>query len=110
MMQIQSEVVTRFIILREAVFDDTDLFMSGVDQFHGLCVIQLDCGLSRKIGTIQRRLAWPLRKDDTRVFGSWLSNLFVSFFVNLSFQAKVWSCRDMDNYREVIGAFCCWGK
>jgi hypothetical protein len=38
MMQIQSEVVTRFIILREAVFDDTDLFMSGVDQFHGLCV------------------------------------------------------------------------
>jgi hypothetical protein len=37
-------------------------------QFFSSCYVYLRCfgGTYTKIGTIQRRLAWPLRKDDTQ--------------------------------------------
>ena len=35
-------------------------------------------GTYTKIGTIQRRLAWPLRKDDTQI-----REAFHIFFINL---------------------------
>ena len=52
-------------------------------QFHSLLFEQLKCldslrGSSVKIGTIQRRLAWPLRKDDTHKSRS-VNNFFVEF-------------------------------
>ena len=37
-------------------------------------------GISVKIGTIQRRLAWPLHKDDTQI-STRKSNLFFFFFL-----------------------------
>ncbi|KAG4960058.1 hypothetical protein JHK87_036691 [Glycine soja] len=37
-------------------------------------------GTSDKIGTIQRRLAWPLRKDDTHKSRNG-PNFFFSFYV-----------------------------
>ena len=39
-------------------------------------------GSSVKIGTIQRRLAWPLRKDDTHKSRS-VNNFFATFLVNV---------------------------
>ena len=39
-------------------------------------------GSSDKIGTIQRRLAWPLRKDDTHKSRSVPSFLFPSWFTS----------------------------
>ncbi|RID52758.1 hypothetical protein BRARA_G00199 [Brassica rapa] len=40
-------------------------------------------GTSDKIGTIQRRLAWPLRKDDTHKSRNG-PNFFCSFFEDFS--------------------------
>ena len=42
---------------RESSFSPTSPIQKGSDRFISLT--------SDKIGTIQRRLAWPLRKDDT---------------------------------------------
>ncbi|KHN48479.1 hypothetical protein glysoja_044423, partial [Glycine soja] len=44
-------------------------------------------GTSDKIGTIQRRLAWPLRKDDThksRNGPNFFSNLFLLSSLHMS--------------------------
>ena len=51
-----------------------------------ICILPLDSlrGSSVKIGTIQRRLAWPLRKDDTHKSRS------VDNFVCLYLLAAVW--------------------
>ena len=38
---------------------------SRVSTFFAHCPVDSLRGSSDKIGTIQRRLAWPLRKDDT---------------------------------------------
>ena len=43
--------------------------------FGGLALLDSLRGSSVKIGTIQRRLAWPLRKDDTHTSRS-VSNFF----------------------------------
>ena len=37
-------------------------------------------GSSVKIGTIQRRLAWPLRKDDTHKSRS-VSNIYIYIYI-----------------------------
>ena len=49
---------------------------AACDQQQTLCLDSLR-GSSVKIGTIQRRLAWPLRKDDTHKSRS-VNNFFVS--------------------------------
>ncbi|KAI4348599.1 hypothetical protein L6164_009307 [Bauhinia variegata] len=45
----------------------TSIRTKGVYHLYGLISPRLSVpsGTSDKIGTIQRRLAWPLRKDDT---------------------------------------------
>ncbi|KAL6273144.1 hypothetical protein ACE6H2_023836 [Prunus campanulata] len=51
-------------------------------------------GTSDKIGTIQRRLAWPLRKDDTHKsrngpnFFALFCQLFFALFNNVSYNPK----------------------
>ena len=45
-------------------------------------------GSSVKIGTIQRRLAWPLRKDDTHKSRS-VNNLYMCMYVNLSIRINI---------------------
>ena len=46
-------------------------------------ILQVDCtsfgSTYTKIGTIQRRLAWPLRKDDTQIREAF--HIFFFFFV-----------------------------
>uniref|UniRef100_A0A2C9W117 Uncharacterized protein n=1 Tax=Manihot esculenta TaxID=3983 RepID=A0A2C9W117_MANES len=37
----------------------------GISFVNAKCATLVPSGTSDKIGTIQRRLAWPLRKDDT---------------------------------------------
>ena len=47
-------------------------------------------GSSVKIGTIQRRLAWPLRKDDTHKSRSVTNSFFSCFFVY--FRQRAFAC------------------
>ena len=56
------------------------------------CQVHLDSlrGSSVKIGTIQRRLAWPLRKDDTLKSRSVTNFFFSSFFVY--FRQRAFAC------------------
>jgi len=56
----------------------------GIIHLHFMGALHLDSlrGSSVKIGTIQRRLAWPLRKDDTHKSRS-VNNFFVQVAVHL---------------------------
>ena len=47
----------------------------------------LTCSTYTKIGTIQRRLAWPLRKDDTQI-----REAFHIFPTPLTFLWSLWAC------------------
>ncbi|CAN7104779.1 unnamed protein product, partial [Brassica rapa subsp. narinosa] len=61
----------------------------------GVTKVIVPSGTSDKIGTIQRRLAWPLRKDDTHKSRNG-PNFFCSFFFSdlLLFNRifVFWSC------------------
>ena len=71
-----------------------------------LCVVLADMtssdslrGSSVKIGTIQRRLAWPLRKDDTHK-----SRSVNNFFVAIDRHGGVCSCEQCSPTRGSISA------
>ncbi|AES71930.1 hypothetical protein MTR_3g084270 [Medicago truncatula] len=54
-----------------------------------LAALLVPSGTSDKIGTIQRRLAWPLRKDDTHKSRNG-PNFFLTFFF-LQFHTRKFS-------------------
>jgi hypothetical protein len=57
-----------FLATLNPPLDGNDLVSHFEQRLAVLCAFLLDSlrGSSVKLGTIQRRLAWPLRKDDTR--------------------------------------------
>jgi len=67
----------------------------------------LTCSTYTKIGTIQRRLAWPLRKDDTQIreaFHIFQTKFFLSFVGNV--------CRDGRWERKIsqVMKVLLWGQ
>ena len=57
-------------------------------------------GTSVKIGTIQRRLAWPLRKDDTH-FLRWIRYLILgNFFVLFRMTCVLFLCKLTEGKRS----------
>ena len=61
-------------------------------------------GSSVKIGTIQRRLAWPLRKDDTHK-----SRSVNNFFAKMSFESGVF-CSTRAAHCFLKGLILAWGE
>ena len=56
-------------------------------------------GTYNKIGTIQRRLAWPLRKDDTQIREAF--HIFGNFRKNFDFFFEKFNHRDINSYISV---------